>query len=202
MIVRDHMTPDPVTVEAHASVHHVRDIIDQHGFHQLPVVDDENHLLGIVTDRDLRSVIGRDDHNDLDHIRVSRIMTSRPMTIQETDPIEHAILLHRRHRFGAFPVLAHRKLVGILSKFDLIRALHDLMGLDQLGSSLTVAIPKGIPDVINSLQHTTADDDILSIVAGRMQPDSKRSILYIRSAKGTGKLKKRLRTAGAILCES
>ena len=99
-------------------------------------------------------------------------------------------------------MLAHRRLVGILTKYDLICALHDLMGLDQLGSSLTVAIPKGMADVISSLQHTTTDDDILSVIAGRMQPDSARPVLYIRTAGGVGRLKKRLRTAGAILCES
>ena len=55
MFITQHMTRNPVTVSPETLLPAVREILQSGKFRHLPVVDGENHLVGIVTDRDLRS---------------------------------------------------------------------------------------------------------------------------------------------------
>ena len=55
MFIHDHMTPSPITVMPGQTVAEAIDKLLQHNIRHLPVVDDQGMLLGILSDRDLRS---------------------------------------------------------------------------------------------------------------------------------------------------
>ena len=55
MFIADYMTADPLTITADVLVPEARRLLDDNHFRHLPVVDDEKKLIGVVTDRDLRS---------------------------------------------------------------------------------------------------------------------------------------------------
>jgi CBS domain-containing protein len=61
LTVRDAMTPDPVTISQDADVWDAADLIARRDVNRLPVVDDDDRLVGIVTRGDLVRVMGRDD---------------------------------------------------------------------------------------------------------------------------------------------
>ena len=49
MFVKDHMTKNPAVIKRDVSLLKATDIMGKGGFHRLPVVDDEGHLIGLVT---------------------------------------------------------------------------------------------------------------------------------------------------------
>src|SRR5262249_30019674 len=96
----------------------------------LPVMD-ATRLVGIVTDRDIRTVLAspatslstRELHYLLDQLSVEKVMTRDVITVAPHQPLSEAVRLMLEHKFGAVPVTEHGRLVGILTETDLLRAL-------------------------------------------------------------------------------
>ena len=120
MFVQNHMTPRPRTVLPQTSVEAAARIMKETGFHQLPVVDGQHNLLGIVTDRDLRSATGYDPSAHVD-LRVEEIMTHEAECIRQDATLEDALTLLCRRRFNALPVVCNRRVVGIILDADFYR---------------------------------------------------------------------------------
>jgi acetoin utilization protein AcuB len=117
------------------SIEHARALCERHRVNQLPVVTD-GRLVGILTDRDLReafpSVAEEAAHPAEAHrlskdLRVDDIMTRNVMTVTERDGIDFAAVLMQRERVGALPVVRKERLVGILTRTDLLSALVALI---------------------------------------------------------------------------
>jgi acetoin utilization protein AcuB len=123
------MKPHPRSLKAHDSIQHAREVMEEHRINQLPVVRD-GHLVGIVTDRDLRdafpSVLAdpmRKTTPDPHTIMVESVMSANVLTLAPGDDIITAAQLMRRERVGALPIVDGGRLVGILTRSDLLGAL-------------------------------------------------------------------------------
>ena len=57
MFISKVMTRNVVTIDKDADISQAQEIMSKHLFRHLPVVDENNRLIGIVTDRDIRSVL-------------------------------------------------------------------------------------------------------------------------------------------------
>jgi len=125
-------------VKPRDTIQHARDIMEDHRVNQLPVEVD-GKLVGIITDRDLRAAFpsvfdsvglgGRKSktaHTDPDKVWVEDVMTSNVTTIGAGASIADAAQLMRAERIGALPVLDGERLVGILTRSDLLAALVEL----------------------------------------------------------------------------
>ena len=128
MLVQDYMTPDPVVVSNREPVLEIAELIRRHRIHQVPIVDDSDRLVGIVTDRDLRSAIGplvkgRPAVNMI----AEDIMTSDVVTVTPGENLKDALNILCHHHFGALPVVVGDHVVGILSTRDLLRRLAELL---------------------------------------------------------------------------
>ena len=125
------MHKDVHVAHPHDSVEHARELCERHRVNQLPVLAN-GALVGIVTDRDLRDAFpsvaeqvahpGR-AHRETASTRVEDVMTANVLTIGEHDSIERAATIMRRERVGALPVLRNDRVVGILTRTDLLNAL-------------------------------------------------------------------------------
>jgi CBS domain-containing protein len=86
----------------------------------LPVTDDEGHVIGVVTEFDILKVL-RNGANGLS--KVARdIMTEKPICLDVNQSVEEAIELMTRHHIIRIPVVSGDKLVGIVSRTDVLRA--------------------------------------------------------------------------------
>jgi len=102
--------------------------------HHLPVLDGAQ-LVGILSDRDLRRPDWVDEAPDLAHpyeladdLTVGDLMTRHPISVHTYEPLDRAAAWFLQQGFGSLPVLDKGgHLVGIITKRDLIRALHDLL---------------------------------------------------------------------------
>ncbi len=117
MLVRDVMTRDLVTITPDTPCDQARRLMEAQRFRHLPIVAG-SRLIGMVSDRDVRSAAAR-----APGAVAGRIMTPDPVTVRPDTHVEHAAHLMLDARFGSLPVTEGSALVGIVTYTDLLRAL-------------------------------------------------------------------------------
>jgi len=155
MFVKDRMNPDPVCGSPEMAVTEAQELMLSKGIRHLPIVDDGNALVGLVTRSSLRSALPADVSSfsrfevsyTLSRIKVHSIMVKEVITIEPDIPIEDAAFLMAEKRIGTLPVVKDGCLVGIISGEDLFTAMASLLGTrnpDKSGviAALTTAIAK------------------------------------------------------------
>src|SRR5207245_10546310 len=113
--VADWMTEGVLAVETFDSIAIARQLMAKHRINQLPVLDNDN-LVGIVTDRDIRDayptsmLIARTKEIDefAESYTLDAVMTHDSLTVRPESPLPSAVSLLRRHRIGS-PALVQRK---------------------------------------------------------------------------------------------
>ncbi len=130
------MTPDPVTVRAHASALEAIEKMTDFGIRHLPVVDAHRRILGVVSIDDIRAALPAELTLPPDeaHRRAARehtvaeIMSYAPTTARPQDRLEDAAALLAARRIGCLPVVDDKeRVVGILSETDALQALAALL---------------------------------------------------------------------------
>ncbi|MDX6749078.1 CBS domain-containing protein [Geminicoccaceae bacterium 1502E] len=142
MQAQDVMTTRVVTVGPDAGVGQIADLMVKHRISAVPVVDDDNMLLGIVSEGDLLHRFGDEEPRrswwlDLltgpedrarDYLRshgrrAGEIMTSAVVTVTDTTPLSEVARLLEEHHVKRLPVLRDGRLAGVVSRADIVRAL-------------------------------------------------------------------------------
>ncbi len=200
MFVENHMTREPVTVRPDTEVPKVANLLASNRIRHLPVVDEHERLVGIVTDRDVRSATGYDTMDAL-HLKAENIMTVDPTTIRGNAPLEDALTILSSRRFGALPVVKAGRLVGIISRHDVLGAMNRLLGLDQSGTRIEVALPDPKTDLAAAFDALgRCDAELISAIASRVRDDGEEPALYLRIAGSNRRaVESELRQAGLIL---
>ena len=138
MRVGDVMTREVVTVPPGASLKEAARLLVEHRISGLPVVDNENRVLGVVSEADvlpkeadallpspLAWLVGFDvevDRSKLEARLVGEAMTSPPVTIEAHQPMSLAAKRMIEGRMNRLPVVREGRLVGIVTRADLVRA--------------------------------------------------------------------------------
>jgi CIC family chloride channel protein len=96
-----------------------------------PVVDNEN-LVGIITQTDVANATQRQLPGDT---TLAQIMTPQPITVVPPDSLSQVLYLLNRYSLSRLPVTEGRKLVGIITRADIIRSEADKLsgGIEQVG---------------------------------------------------------------------
>jgi len=125
--VADWMSEGVLAVETFDSIAIARQVMAKHRVNQLPVLDND-HLVGIVTDRDIRDAYPTSmmiNHTEAidqfaEKVTVEEVMTHDIFVVQPETPLAKAVGLLRKHRIGALPVVKSRELVGIITRSDVL----------------------------------------------------------------------------------
>jgi acetoin utilization protein AcuB len=151
MLIKDIMTPQPLKLSVENTVSDALAVLkSRKDIRHLPVTDNEE-LVGIVSERDLRSILGyltamsergRVEEADLLHYSVDRIMTRGVFTVTPDDSLMKAARLFGERKIGALPVVDGKRLVGIVSYTDLLnRFVIPVMLADYEEVELCEALP-------------------------------------------------------------
>jgi acetoin utilization protein AcuB len=141
MLIREVMHPDPITITPKTKLNEAYRIMEEKNIRHLPVMDDEK-IVGIVTDRDLRLATSKLTKNPFDvETRIQEVMSHPVQTAHPSDPIEIATRTMRELKIGCLPVVEDMKLVGIVTGMDLLDALLLLTGIHQPSGRLDVRLP-------------------------------------------------------------
>jgi acetoin utilization protein AcuB len=139
MRVKDVMAKHPITIEPETPLRKATAVMMERGVRHLPVVDGGGQLIGMITDRDVRSALfapmiheylsasGRRRLRAVDEalegLRVKDVMTWGVVTIDAEAPIAHAAAVMFEGRFGSLAVVTKGTLVGIVTERDALKAL-------------------------------------------------------------------------------
>ena len=154
---KDMMTANVVSVHPEMSLFEAHEIIARSNFNGVPVVDGERHVIGILTEYDMLSKASamhlptlqklaghlqgfvdkgglseyRKELEDLKNITVSAIMNHDPLVLSVATPFETVVeTFYAHHRVNPIPIVNENNiLVGIISRFDILKILGKLSGL-------------------------------------------------------------------------
>lgn len=133
LMVSDYMTPNPLQVGPEDPLMRALEIIRLRGVRRLPVTVGDM-LVGLVTEGDLKRAepstltdSEADFNRVMEETPISRIMIQNPVTTTADAPLLEAAEILLNTKYGALPVVAGSRVVGILTDNDLIRALVDAL---------------------------------------------------------------------------
>ena len=118
----DYMTPSPHTIGVDQTVARARQLMVELGARHLPVLDD-GHLVGLVSERDLRLVADAAQGK----VTVEEVMSNDVYAVDGADYLSDVALHMARHRLGSAVVTSHGRVIGIVTSTDLSRALADVL---------------------------------------------------------------------------
>ena len=126
MRVEKYMSLVPITIRDDTVYWKVFVIMQEKDLHHIPVVNEDNAVVGLITRRDLQIAAM---HFKEVPVEVSEVMHSPVVTISPDELLSEAARQMIDNRIGGLPVLdANDKIVGILTETDLLRALIDQLG--------------------------------------------------------------------------
>jgi acetoin utilization protein AcuB len=149
MLVGRRMTKAPRTVSPGDTLTLAADLMRESRINHLPVVEGER-LVGILSDTDLRNASlasapqPAGEESTGGGRRVREVMKTEVWSLTPEDSVEDALLIIRRKKFGALPVLSEGRLVGIITKIDLLNAVIDVLNLDDVGLRIEVRLPRNL----------------------------------------------------------
>ncbi len=114
------MTTDLVTVRPTASIEEAIEILLNQQISGLPVTDDDGHLVGVITEFALLAVAY--DKRVKNHT-INQHMTREVITVDINDPISRIADMCIVHRVRRVPVMLDGRLVGLIARRDVLRAL-------------------------------------------------------------------------------
>ncbi len=148
--VKEFMIKKVIAVDQNESIKELFKLMDKHGILGVPVVDKERHVVGIVTEGDLLThfttletprsinllggIVYLDDISDFNkHLKehcaetVKELMTQPVVTLKESATLQDAINTMAEHKLNRLPVVdGHKKLVGIVTRTDIVHQLSHL----------------------------------------------------------------------------
>lgn len=132
------MTTELITLLPTANLAEARELMHKHKIHHLPVVDDNNTLIGLVTLTNLLAAtdsVLRDPDNSIrpEDVLVKDIMVTDVATVDEHASLRQAALFLEKHRIGCLPVVTDGMLKGIITETDFVAVAINL--LEQLEDS-------------------------------------------------------------------
>jgi CBS-domain-containing membrane protein len=187
------MTRNVTTVTPDTPARQVIELLLEQLFKAVPVVDDERHVIGIITEEDLLekvempahlAVVGRLEQEDLQEFlaqirhekTAQHIMTQPVSTVNEDDALGHVAQQMVERNFTRFPVVdAEKRLVGMVSRLDILRAVagngageQEQAPAPKPGRTLGEIMTPGVPSVY-------INDDLVDV----LQQMLKTNIQYV-----------------------
>ena len=121
------MTPFPHSIDIDASLAQARRMMREGNFRHLPVTAGGD-IVGVVTDRDIKLLLGPDFGNpDERELKVHDAYIDKPCVVPASTPVATVARTMAEHHIGSAIVTKNDKLVGIFTVTDACRALAEIL---------------------------------------------------------------------------
>ena len=200
MLVENWMATNVIAVKPDTSLLKCRNLLKEHQIRRLPVVDDQNRVVGIISDRDVKGAspskaTALEVHEMqylLAELKAKDIMTAKPVTIKPWDSVEQAAIIMMDKKFGGLPVVSEdNKLVGIITDQDIFKLLINITGARDTPGSMRV--------IFDTMRKHNAR--IISVLSSYMEDNKRQIYVRIRSMEESAveALVKDLEATGTLL---
>jgi len=204
-----HHTPPScvVTTKKEASLAAARTQMTIHRIRHLPVVDSDQRLIGIVSDRDLRSAcpwsgegnVGQEEKLwEFSKLKVVDVMTRSPYTITPDSTLQDVLALFHETRVGALPIVdSNGRVVGIVSETDLLNGFLEILGADGPGVFIGVRCDDR-PDALKRIVDLLTEENygIGSVLSLRSWGNGGRVIFVFITSKNIARARSKLKENG------
>ncbi|MEJ2764310.1 CBS domain-containing protein [Photobacterium sp. MCCC 1A19761] len=136
--VADMMTPHPHTLTPSDTLADAKRLMTEKGIHHVPVTDQDNHLVGLVSQRDILSAqessleqIQKTSFISALDIPLKQCMHTQLFSVEPQAGLKAAALYMQKHNIGCLPVLHHNKLVGIITDNDFVAIAINLLEIQE-----------------------------------------------------------------------
>lgn len=168
MLVERIMTSPCIMIEEHASIQKALELMTQEDIRHLPIVGENNELLGIVSDKDINrampSILNKDIEINL-NVPIKTIMNKKVITCHMLDFVEDIAVDFYDEGIGSIPVISNGACVGIVTQKDMLNTFLELTGVTVPGSAIEVQVPDvaGIMHEVTTVfhQHKVSIESIL-----------------------------------------
>lgn len=145
MLVKQIMKKDIITLSSKHSIRDALITMKQNSIRHIPIVKEEDILIGIITERDVKdaspSIFQLELKEDFLNKSIDTIMSTNLITGHPLDFVEEIAAILIEHKIGCLPILQNKKLVCIITKSDLLHTFVKLTGADQPASHIEVRVP-------------------------------------------------------------
>ena len=149
MLVKERMTRNPITIRPDMPVTEAQALMKREKIHHLPVLDKDEKLVGIVSEKDLlyaspspASTLSVYEMTSLlAKLKVEKVMSRNVITVTEDVPLEEAARIMADKGIGGLPIVRGSAVVGVITESDLFRVFIELFGARQKGIRISVTVP-------------------------------------------------------------
>ena len=210
MFVSRSMTRNVVTVDQEAGIIDAQELMAQNNIRHLPIINNDQQLIGIVTDRDIRSAlpyhfydVPQNEREKIGTLKVKDVMTKDPISISPTYTIQDALLLIQNSKVGALPVVDDdRRLKGIISVRDLLRAFINVLGIGEPGTLLCILVEEKVGQLKRIVDAITEENiSFGSVLVARYWDTNKRAVFTYLLTQNVAHVKKKLQGMGFTLLD-
>lgn len=139
------MTKDVIALTPSDSIYSAVILMKEKQIRHIPLVDEEFHLVGLVSDRNIRdaspSIFQTEEYSEDLKKPLSTIMKTDIITGHPLDFVEEVGAVFCENKISCLPVVKEKKLVGILTGSNLLHSFVELTGVNKPGSQIEIKIP-------------------------------------------------------------
>jgi acetoin utilization protein AcuB len=212
MFVSRSMTRKVITVDPDVRIFDAQDLMQANDIRHLPVVDQDDKLVGVVTDRDIRSAmpysffkksLDESEKAKIADLRVKDIMSPKPISISPTYTIQDALMVIQDSKVGALPVVDQDgKVSGIISVRDLLRAFINVLGIGEPGTLLCIIVEEKVGQLKKIVDAITEENiSFGSVLVARYWEEDKRAVFTYLLTLNVVHVKKKLENLGFTLLD-
>ena len=192
MIIEDIMIKDVITLTQDATIEQAIETVKEKKIRHIPIVDDNQNLVGLLCDVDIRSAtpsIFRIDEYKDDLLRpVSEIMVKEVLTAHPLDFVEEIAYTFYDQRISCMPVVSNHRLIGIVTETDLLHTYVELTGANQPGSQIEIKVrnrPGTLSEIAAIIKRMNANVNSIFIYPFKDDPAVKVLVLRVQTMNPT-----------------
>lgn len=190
MLIRDWMTANVITTKEDVSMLKVSKLLQENRIRRVPVVDENNKLVGIVTDKDIKeaspSKANTLDIHELSYLlselKIKDIMTRNPISVKPLDTIEQAAVIMLEKKFTGLPVVDEiNTVVGIITETDIFKIMIEISGVQLGGIQFALQLseePGTLPPVLDLIRENGGR--LISVLTGGYKDNDTMRDVFIR----------------------
>lgn len=183
MRIEEIMRKKMVTIHSSTTIGEALLLLRANRIRHLPVIENDS-LVGIVSDRDLRDalpsrLLTHDDDDTVLHKPVANIMNQQVITAHPLDFIEDAALQLYEHKIGSLPIVEGNRLVGLITESDLFSSLIELFGVNKPSSHIEVEVDDRVGMLAEVSQvFRDAQVNVTSVVVFPGKKPAKKNLVF------------------------
>lgn len=188
MFVKLWMQGKVITLLPDATIAEASSLMETSSIRRIPVTNQENKLLGIISKEDLKKALpskvdaSQDETSRaLAHqVKIDTFMTQTPITVSPADTLEKVATIMRQHKIGGVPVVENELLVGIITESDIFDAFVEILGGANKDTRIEFTIPHNTTSIYNVFDVLAEHDVQLNNIAICNNHSVKNKIVILR----------------------